>query len=185
MVLARVGGVLLILGSVLTGIAVATGSIGGGPAGPGEDRVNAQPLVTALVAACSGLLGAGAGVVGIAAPPPLRPRLTRVGLGFVAIGLLSLALGLIVPIPPGSNSLASWGIYPVLGGGAASAIGWLVTAASLVRSPGGPRVVGLVLLGAVLVVLLPLLGWALLILGCAGVGLLALGVGVAGDGAPA
>lgn len=129
MVLARVGGVLLIVGSVLAGIWAIAFSGPAGPAGPGEPRPD-----TLLVTAFTLLLGTGAGAVGIAAPPPFSSRL-RIGLGLVAVGMFSVTVGrAVVVIPPGSNELRSLPyLILVFGGALATVIGALVCGASVVR----------------------------------------------------
>jgi hypothetical protein len=193
MALARVGGLLLIVGSVAVGIWAIAFSGAAAPAGSaGQGEVRSDTL---LVTAFALLLGAGAGAVGIAAPPPFGSRLTRVGLGLIGVGMLSVALGrTVVVIPTGSNELSSLPyLILVFGGGLATIVGSLVCGASLARSPSvGPRIVGLALLAGPLslplaaAISLPLhvdasvivlIGLRLLILSYAGIGILALGAG--------
>lgn len=199
MVLARVGGLLLIVGSVAVGIWAIAFSGAAAPASPGEARSD-----TLLVTAFALLLGAGAGAVGIAAPPPpFGARLTRVGLGLIGVGMLSVALGrTVIVIPTGSNELSSLPyLILVFGGGLATIVGTLACGASLARSPSvGPRIVGLALLAGPLSLplaaaisllldvdtsVIVLIGLSLLILGYAGIGILALGVGGTRQGSPA
>ena len=197
MVSLRAGGVLLIVGSVLAGIwAVAFGgpAAPAGPAGPGD-----PPGDTPLVTAFTPLIGAGAALVGIAPPAGFGSRL-RLGLGLVAVGMLSVTLGrAAIVIPPGSNELQSLPyLILVFGGGLATLIGTLACGASLVRSAGvGPRIVGLAILAGPIslplaaAISLPFhvdasvivsIGLGLLMLGCAGFGVLAFGGGRARQG---
>lgn len=193
MVLTRVGGLLLIAGIAAVAawaITFAGPAAPAGPSGPGETRGD-----TTLVIAFALLLGAGAGTIGIAGPPRLDSRLTRVGLGITAVGMLSLALGrAVVVIPAGSNELSSLPyLFLVFGGGLATATGSLICGISLARSPSlGPRIVGFALVAGPLslplaaAISLPLhvdgsgvvlIGLSFVILGYAGIGILALGIG--------
>jgi hypothetical protein len=166
----RTGGLLLIAGSAVAAFwAIALS----GPAGPNGTRDDGL-----LVAAFTLLLGTGAGAVAIAAPLALDLKLTRVGLGLVSIGLLSVGLGrTVVVIPAGSNELSSLPyLFLVFGGGLVSMAGWLACGVSLLRSPGWSRVVGLVMLGSAVGLFIPAPGPAFLAVGSAGIGLLSLGL---------
>jgi hypothetical protein len=191
MTVARAGGFLLIVGSVAVGVwGVAFNS--GAPAGPPGPGVS--PSDRMLVVAFALILSIGAGIVGLVAPLPLDSRLTRVGLGLIAVGMLTVGLGrAVVVIPTGSNELSSLPyLILVFGGVLATAVGSLLCGTSLVRSPSVvPRIVGLALLGGPVslplaaFISLPLhvdasvivlIGLGLVLLGYAGIGLLAMGV---------
>jgi len=193
MLSSRIGGVLLIAGTVAAGVWAL---IFGSPAGPDEARAGSW-LVNALMI----LIGAGAAVVATTAARPMDGRLTRAGLGIAAIGLTGITLGqTMVVIPAGSNELASTPWVLLVGGGfLAAVIGALVVGVSLARSRDlGARLVGLALLAGPLslplapAISLPLhvdagavvlVGLGVSVVGVAGVGVLALGVGRLGSAA--
>jgi hypothetical protein len=143
----RIGGLLIVGGCALIPLVAVLG--GSGPLGVDghPDRDMSNPTKNAPFA----LLGLGAAFLSVAGPEPLHGRGVRVGLGMLAVGLLSLLVSSIIPIPAGSNDLQSWP-YIIAGavGLLATAGGTLVTVVSLVRVPGPPRVVGSLLLGGLL-----------------------------------
>ncbi|MEI7745708.1 MAG: hypothetical protein WCK58_18380, partial [Chloroflexota bacterium] len=151
----RTGGALILGGCAALVAGVATGATG--PAGP--DGTPLRDTGMLLLVAGLVLVGSGAGVVGLAGPEPLGGRRVRVGLGVAAAGLMSLAICIVTPIDPGSNSLASMQ-YVVAGGFGflGIGIGTLVTVVALLRATGGPRRLG----GTFLVGLVVMLGCSLL-----------------------
>lgn len=133
------------------------------------------------------LLGIGAAVVSVAGPGPLDARLTRAGLGLLAVGGLSVALALAI-LNSDAEEMAE--LVPLLIALGAILLGCLVIGLSLLQSRGPVRAVGaVVLLGLLLVivgnvvgggqvtppVILPA-GYAFTGLGLTGVAVLALGI---------
>ena len=187
MLLSRIGGVLLIAGAVAAGVWAL---VFGRPAGPDEARASSW-----LVNAVTILIGAGSAVVATAAARPMDGKLTRVGLGLASVGLIGITLGqTVVVIPSGSNELASTPWVLLVGGGfLAAVIGGLVVGVALARSSDlVARLVGLALLAGPLSLpiasalsvplhvdgsVVILVGLGISVLGVAGVGVLALGVG--------
>jgi len=187
MLVSRIGGVLLIAGTVAAG---AWALVFGRPAGPDEARASSWLLNAVTI-----LIGAGAAVLSAAAAHPLNAGRMRIGLGLAAVGLIGFSLGqTVVVIPSGSNELASTPWVVLVGGGfLAAVIGGLVVGVALARSSDlAARLVGLALLAGPLslplasVISLPfhvdagavvLVGLGTSVIGVAGVGVLALGVG--------
>lgn len=139
----RIGGLLVIGGCALLSVVVATG--GAGPVGV-EGHPN-RDIGNLVLNASLALLGSGAAALGLAGPGPLHGRTVRIGLGMLSVGLLSVLVSSIIPIPAGSNSLESWP-YIIAGavGLLAMAVGMPLTVLSLVRVSGPTRVVGSLLL---------------------------------------
>lgn len=184
----RIGGVFVVGGWVLF---VVTGAIfaGGGAVRIGDGAIGGLALAASLA-----LVGSGAAVLSIAGPRPLHGRAVRVGLGILAVGMLSslassaIAAGLAYdPLEDGPC------VILFLVGGLATIIGSPVTVLSLVRGGGRPRAVGsLFLAGLLLVILggflgagtnpnpdpLPVIGRALAVLGALVIVLGGTGVGV-------
>ena len=184
----RIGGVFVVGGWVLF---VVTGAIfaGGGAVRIGDGAIGGLALAASLA-----LVGSGAAVLSIAGPRPLHGRAVRVGLGILAVGMLSslassaIAAGLTYdPLEDGPF------VILFLVGGLATVIGSPVTVLSLVRAGGRPRAVGsLFLAGLLLVILggflgagtnpnpdpLPVIGRALAVLGALVIVLGGTGVGV-------
>ena len=184
----RIGGVFVVGGWVLF---VVTGAIfaGGGAVRIGDGAIGGLALAASLA-----LVGSGAAVLSIAGPRPLHGRAVRVGLGILAVGMLSslassaIAAGLAYdPLEDGPF------VILFLVGGLATIIGSPVTVLSLVRGGGRPRAVGsLFLAGLLLVILggllgagtnpnpdpLPVIGRALAVLGALVIVLGGTGVGV-------
>ena len=184
----RIGGVFVVGGWVLF---VVTGAIfaGGGAVRIGDGAIGGLALAASLA-----LVGSGAAVLSIAGPRPLHGRAVRVGLGILAVGMLSslassaIAAGLTYdPLEDGPF------VILFLVGGLATIIGSPVTVLSLVRAGGRPRAVGsLFLAGLLLVILggflgagtnpnpdpLPVIGRALAVLGALVIVLAGTGVGV-------
>jgi len=184
----RIGGVFVVGGWVLF---VVTGAIF---AGGGAVRIGDGAIGGLVLAASLALVGSGAAVLSIAGPRPLHGRAVRVGLGILAVGMLSslassaIAAGLAYdPLEDGPF------VILFLVGGLATIIGSPVTVLSLVRAGGRPRAVGsLFLAGLLLVILggflgagtnpnpdpLPVIGRALAVLGALVIVLGGTGVGV-------
>jgi hypothetical protein len=136
----RIGGLLVVGGCVLFMIAVAI-AMAAGRVGIGLRDVGGLVLAASLA-----LLGSGAAVLSVAGPRPLNGRAVRVGLGILAVGLLSSLASLIMEPP-----IFVWLIVGLL----ASVLGALITALSLVRTPPGPsRGVGLLFLAGMLLFVL-------------------------------
>lgn len=176
----RIGGMLVVGGCVLFMIAVAI-AMGGGGVGIGLRDVGGLVLAASLA-----LVGSGAAVLSVAGPRPLNGRAVRVGLGILAVGLVSLLVSSIAgaAASPGHEDQESLPMLVVLVVGLlASVLGALITALSLVRRPPGPsRGVGLLFLAGMLLFVLTTLyaqplqaiAGALAVLGGTGVGVLAI-----------
>ena len=158
-----IGGVLLLTWGVLGLAWMLLATIGS--SAPGLRSSGFLPYVVLdLVGA------AGAAAVSLAGPAGLAPRLTRLGLALVALGLLvgafDLALaasgnqqGIVTAVKASLPARFVDGLRgALLLGSLAGLLGWPVTGLSLVRSAGTARVAGLLLLGGVGL-------WALLLLG--------------------
>jgi hypothetical protein len=141
----------------------------------------------------TGLLGIGVAGLGLVGSAPFDRRSARVGLGILAVGLLSIIAGFTSmpsPLPRGEELLEQSGLMDVLLGVLVAGLGLLATGLSLAlrASTDGPsRAVGLGLLGGgivggISVPSSPTLGIELIALGFAGIGLRAL---VAGAHEPA
>jgi peptidoglycan/LPS O-acetylase OafA/YrhL len=164
--LGRIGGGLIILGGAALAYTLAIG----------PDHI--APAV---------LLGIGAAVVSAAGPRPLDARLTRAGLGLLAVGGLSVALALAI-LNSDAEEMAE--LVPLLVALGAILLGCLAIGLSLLRSTGPVRAVGaVVLLGLLLVIVgnvvgggqvtpppILLAGYAVTGLGLTGVAVLALGI---------
>jgi len=186
--LSRLGG-LLILGSCgLLVVAVVAALFGGSVSVRGS-----EPGGWALTAAMM-LLGVGSGLLALGGFGAQRARVARVGLGLVAVGLLST-------LATSNVSVSSMLVVVYLLGGVVFALGILVTAIGMVGTPGGPRRTGLIFIGGlalaaaaggaanvlrspdgsawfaaqVVAAILALVAAGALIAGIGGVGLLALG----------
>jgi hypothetical protein len=134
--LRTIGGGLVIAASLLL-LATVCLALGGGSvsllgAGPGS-----IVFTIALVA-----LAVGGLCLAIGGPAPFNGLVARIGLGMIAIGV--------------ATSFATSGVSPssllvlvFLAGSAAVGLGGLVTALALIRSPGRPRLVGLLFVGGV------------------------------------
>ena len=166
---------------------ITLGRIGGGlillgiPALVYTSVIGADLIVPAI------LLGVGAAVVSVAGPRPLDARLTRAGLAFLAVGGLSVAVGLAIE----STDAEMADLVPVLIAVATIPVGCLATGVSLARSSGFVRAVGAVVLSGLVLALIGeviglgsagppsailLLGVAVTGVGLAGVGVLTLGL---------
>ena len=147
MTFGRFGGMLVIGGCALLPLVVAIG--GSGPVG--VDGHPNRDVGNVVMNASLALLGSGAAVLSLAGARPLHGRSVRIGLGLLAVGLLSLVASSMIPFPAGSNSAESW---PYIITGTvfllATAVGTPVTVASLVRMPGPTRVAGSLLLAGLL-----------------------------------
>jgi len=172
MTLGRVGGGLIILGGAALVFTLATV----------PDWVTGTGLIAPAI-----LLGIGAAVVGAAGPRPLDARLTRAGLGLLAVGGLTVALALAI-LNSDAEEMAE--LVPLLIALGAILLGCLATGLSLLRSTGPVRAVGAaVLVGLLLVIVgnvvgggqvtpppILLAGYAVTGLGLTGVAVLALGI---------
>ena len=133
------------------------------------------------------LLGVGAALVSVSARMPLDARLTRIGLGLLALGAFSVVVAQVVE---SSDAEEMAGLAPLLIAIGALAIGGLALGLSLARSSGRVRVVGaVILLGLALVVggealggglasppLILQVGFVIAGAGLAAIGVLALGL---------
>lgn len=148
----RIGGMVILTGCALLLPVIPTGAVGPswGDATPFRDT-GILLLNAGLVA-----IGGGAAVLALAGPGGS----VRLGLGMLAVGLVSLVVSGIIPIPEGSNNLTSRPYLLTAGVGVAGLLGGaLVAGVALVRSPGPSRIAGAVVLaGFLLVVLYPFLG---------------------------
>ena len=195
--LGRIGGTLVVCGFVLI-VIVAAIAVGGGAVGVGLSSLGSLIYGGALA-----LAGCGTAVLSVGGPRPLHGRAVRIALGILAVGLLSSLASTAIAAGMTSDPLESLPFIALfLLGVCATVVGWLVTGLSLVRAPGPSRKVGSVFLASILLLVLaatasamgtqapPLqaIGWGLGILGVAAVILGGAGVGVLaikGDLSPA
>lgn len=140
----RIGGLLVVGGCVLFMIAAAIAIAGGGVG------IGLRDVGGLVVAASLALGGSGAAILSVAGPGPLHGRVTRIGLGILAVGLLSsLASSTMAAASAGHEaSLPIFVLFIV--GSLSTVLGSLVTGLSLVRAPGPSRAVGLVFLAGLL-----------------------------------
>ena len=194
--LARLGGVLMIVGIFAVALIGIRGILGV----VGIMATYSDPSILGFVALV--LLGSGAAAIGLGGPRALAATAPRSGLIMFAIGCLSitvLAVAATQEVVPGSLGVGSSMI--VLGGaGLLAPIGVLAIGVSLVRSSGLAMIAGmLICVGGGLAVLglfsstvlgydvsrgILLFGGSILGAGLVGVGLLAAGVGRSPSGAP-
>lgn len=188
--LGRIGGTLVILGSVLCTLAAALIVVGA------KGGLGSMALL--IVSAGIVPIGVGAAILAMAGPSPLDGRALRVGLAMLGIGIVSYLAANYLPVPAGRNNLQSWPhVILAVVGVLAAFIGVLVTVASLVRVPGPLRTTGLLLLAGILLLpiaavlsnsvtepplatigaALEVIGFAAVFVGLAGIGVLA----IAGD----
>lgn len=191
----RIGGAFL-LGGCLFAIVVAWIVAAGGSAGLGGRDVGG--LVLAATLAFGGL---GFGLVGLAGAQPLDRRSLRIGFLVLSVGLLvSLAATAIPSTDPMVENRPA--LYLFLAGGLAVLLGSPLTVIALLLSPGRPRRIGAVFgIGLALNVVaealvsagsaytsidtpvlgLALVGGTLMLMACAGLGLLAARSGRSGE----
>lgn len=175
MTLGRIGGGLIILGGAALVYAL------GQPLTDIEGRLY-PPDVTVPAA----VLGIGAAVVSAAGSRPLDARLTRFGLGLLALGGLAVVVAKAI-----ENMGPMAALTPLLIAIVAITSGCLVTGFSLARSRGLVRAIGaLVLFGLLLVIIgvaigggasppvILQVGFVVTGLGLTGVAVLALGLGL-------
>ncbi len=188
--LGRIGGTLVILGSVLCTLAAALIVVGA------KGGLGSMALL--IVPAGIVPIGVGAAILAMAGPSPLDGRALRVGLAMLGIGIVSYLAANYLPVPAGRNNLQSWPhVILAVVGVLAAFIGVLVTVASLVRVPGPLRTTGLLLLAGILLLpiaavlsnsvteptlptiaaALEVIGFVAVFVGLAGIGVLA----IAGD----
>jgi hypothetical protein len=181
-----VGGTLIVGAALLLALTVII-ALGGGSASLLGSGVGSLALTAALL-----LLGAGAAVLAVDGTAPLDGRIVRVGFALIAFGVAAA-------VATANVSTSNMLIYLYLLGSFATWGGILVVAIGLLRAPGRPRWVGLTFVAGVLVALLSAsvandpgvafgpealprqvvavvatLAAALMLLGVAGVGLLAI-----------
>jgi len=143
MVLARLGGGLLVVGGVL-GLGLLAFASSGGSVILGSSDISGL-----LAGASAAALGIGAGALSLSgAQGPAR--LTRLGLGLAAVGLLALALTASANVGPDTSPL----LLVLLASIPVVVFGAIVTAIALLRSPGRSRLTGLVLMAGCFGVLL-------------------------------
>src|SRR5450759_2968533 len=126
--LTRVGGLLLIIGSLLAAF-LAVLVLRGAPVGLGGAEVNGQYVLAALA-----LLAAGAAAVAFGGAAPFGPRAIRVANVVTSAGLLLIAASGV-----GGETT---GLIFAIAGLSITAIGFLALGVALVRSPGGSRWTG-------------------------------------------
>ncbi len=180
--LRHIGGLLLIAGAVLAAVSLVIGDQLGTLDAAGTQLI--LPVQTVFVS----LLGAGAAAVSIAGRWPFDSRLAQVALGLTAIGLLGLAVGSLL-IAFGLGDPASGpGIVVSLIAVPTAALGAILTGLVLAELTGAPRAVGAAIAAGVPVLFLGSLlapstsvglaiaglGFVLLLMGFAGLGLLAI-----------
>jgi hypothetical protein len=130
----RLGG-LLILGSCGLLVVAVVAALLGGSVSVGGAEPGGWALTAAMV-----LLGVGSGLLAVSGFGSQRARVTRVGLGLVAGGLLTT-------LATSNVSVSSLLVIVYLLGGVVFALGILVTAIGMLRTPGGPRRTGLIFIG--------------------------------------
>ena len=172
---------MLVVGGCVLFVVTGAIFVGGGALHIGDGEIGSLALAASLV-----LVAFGAAVLSVAGPRPLNGRAVRVGLGALAVGLVSLLVSSIVGVAasPGHEDEESLPMLVLLVVGlVASVLGALITALSLVRTPPGPsRGVGLLFLAGMLLFVLTTLyaqplqaiAGALAVLGGTGVGVLAI-----------
>lgn len=173
MTLGRIGGGFIVLAAVALGFILVQ------PPLDIDGRVYAPDASIPFA-----LFGLGAALVGAAGPRPLDARLTRFGVGLLALG--AFAVVVMEALESSDNPMAP--LTPLLIAIGAFLIGILATGLSLARSSGPQRAVGVTLLLGLLLVIISeavggglaspppmlLIGRAVAILGLAGMGALAL-----------
>jgi hypothetical protein len=152
----RIGGALVVAGATLCMLAVVIGLAGGEVRWAeacwqwdGCDRYagGGDSVLHLITPASLTLIGIGAALLGLAGPRPFDGRLSRVGPGMTAIGLLSYVAATNMSIPAGTNTAQSLPIVVgLLVGLVATILGLVVTGLALLRRPGSSRVVGALLL---------------------------------------
>ena len=135
-----VGGTLIVGSALLLALTVVI-ALGGGSASVRGSGVGSLILTAALL-----LLGAGAAVLAVDGTAPLDGRTVRVGFALIAFGVAAAVATANVP----SSSML---IYLFLLGSFATWGGTLVVAIGLLRTPGRPRWVGSTFVAGVLVAL--------------------------------
>src|SRR4249919_2938453 len=136
--IARIGGCLLIAGTLVAALFVFRGLLGVLEVMPilSDGQVDAMALLL--------VLGSATAAVGCSVAGPLAAQASRIGLGLIAVGSFSLALAIdgAQDVVPGSLGVPQ----PLLILGLAGVlvpIGLVVIGVSLVRSSGLARVAGL------------------------------------------
>jgi hypothetical protein len=146
--LGRIGGVAVLLGWGLLAAGVALSNIAGSTVGG------------AVMRASFAMIGCGAASLAISGPPPLHGRGVRIGLGMLAVGLVSVALSSVAAARLTYDPLEDLPtVVLLLGGGLATFLGVFVTEVALLFVRGDARLVGsLFFLGLGLVLLMAALG---------------------------
>lgn len=150
----RIGGILLAAGSAWYLVAIAlwlTGSVD-----TGLIDTSSVSVVAALL-----LGGFGAGVLALAGPAPLDKTGTRVGLAFLAIGLVSLTAGTVgsaLILGSGTDPLSTGVVPLILIGLGLAFIAIVLIGVSLALTPGPARLIGGVVLAALLCLFLLVAG---------------------------
>lgn len=174
MTIARLGGVLFLLGLGALPLTAGPATLQGGP----------TPIV--LSAAALVAFGGGAALITFARPVRLDGVHVRAGLSMLVIAAIGVAISAIAGIGYSGDPLGSWAIIGPLIVAMIAGIGGLVSIAiGLARLKGVPRAIGVVqLLGLALVVPLgismgqlgQIVSGGMIVIGLLGVGVLAMGV---------
>jgi len=127
----RIGGGLVIGGWALVVLGMAASWVVGSTIG------------NAIVMLALAVVGAGAAILAAAGPAPLQGRVVRIGLAFLAVGLIAVACSAVAAARLTYDALEDAPtVVLLLGGGLATAIGMLLTQVSLVRAGGLARKLG-------------------------------------------
>jgi hypothetical protein len=147
--LGRLGGVLVIAGWVL--IAATITIFGAG----NSVQIGGDTIGGLALAASLGVIGGGMAVLSLTGPRPLQGRIMRLGLGFLAVGLLGSLASTVIAAGLEYDPLENGPfVITFLVGALATTIGVPVTVLSLVRTSGPTRTVGLLFLAGLVCVFL-------------------------------
>ena len=142
--LARIGGALLIAGTVAVVVAAAL-ALGGLPVGSGVDSPGGIVFDVGIF-----LWWFATTLLAIIGEAPLGSRSTRIGLGTIAIGLVALVMSS-VTIRLALDAYLPF-VLQLLLGIPITVLGWLVAGVSLARAPAPARLVGRMMVGGVAII---------------------------------
>jgi hypothetical protein len=178
----RAGGILVLIGTAFTFVAVVAAAAG---LAVGLGRTDPAGLAVDVAMAC---VGVGALLLGLAGDPPLDRRATRIGLLGLGVGLLAVGASAILAGTSTTDPLASLPIVVLtVAGFCLVPIGLAITAIALLVDGGRSRLVGAALVVGMIVAvvalavrdqtgmagILPAAAFLLIASGAAGIGLLA------------